>query len=48
MKDVKVNLVEEYKNHLNTVSKMPHFNSLKMYMDHCFYKVFMPDDLIKD
>ncbi len=46
IKEVKLNLIDEYKQHLNTVSKMPNFASLKMYMDHQFFKVFMPDDVI--
>jgi hypothetical protein len=46
IKEVKINLIEEYKKHLLTVSKMPNFSSMKMYMDHAFYKVFMPDDIL--
>lgn len=45
-KKVKIDLIEEYKKHLLTVSKMPNFSSIKMYMDHCFYKVFMPDEIL--
>lgn len=47
-KMVKLNLVDEYKSHLFTVSKMPHFSSMKMYMDHSFYKVFMPDEILQN
>lgn len=47
-KDVKLNLIEEYKQHLFTVSKMPNFAALKMYMDHQFFKVIMSDDLIQN
>jgi hypothetical protein len=43
---VKLNLIEEYKQHLITVSKMPNFAALKMYMDHQFFKIIMPDDMI--
>jgi hypothetical protein len=45
-KDIKINLVDEYKDHLTAVSKLQNFASMKMYMDHTFFKVYMPDDLI--
>ena len=41
-KAIKINLVEEYKNHLEAVSKMTNFASMKMYMDHTFFKIYMP------
>jgi hypothetical protein len=43
---VKINLIEEYKRHLSSVSKIPNFASMKMYQDHTFFKVFMPDELL--
>jgi hypothetical protein len=41
-KEFNINLVDEYKNHLNAVSKMQNFASMKMYMDHTFFKTYMP------
>lgn len=45
-KEIKINLIEEYKSHLKAVSKMPNFSFMKMYMDHCFFKVYMPEDIL--
>eukprot|EP00347_Sterkiella_histriomuscorum_P013017 403366332 len=47
-KSVKINLLEEYKNHLNVVSKFKCFSSLKLYLDHTFYQLFMPEELMKN
>lgn len=47
-KEIKINLLEEYKVHLTAVSKLRNFASMKMYMDHCFFKVFMPEDIVSN
>jgi hypothetical protein len=47
-KNIKINLIEEYKNHLEAVSKMTNFASMKMYMDHNFFKIYMPEEIISN
>ncbi|CDW79204.1 UNKNOWN [Stylonychia lemnae] len=42
--DIKINLKDEYINHLHIVSKLKCFSSLKLYLDHSFYQVFMPEN----
>jgi hypothetical protein len=43
MKEVKLNLLEEYKSHLKMMGKLKHFAGLKLYWDHAFFKIFIPN-----
>jgi hypothetical protein len=45
---MKVNLIEEYKAHLEAVDKLSNFPSMKMYMDHNFFKIYMPEEIISN
>ena len=48
LKQIKVNLIDEYKTHLQAVNKMQNFVSMKMYMDHTFFKLYMPEEIISN